>query len=152
EGTSTRNPWAVGSPPLLNLIAASNDARYSSSRLPFQGPATESALPGAQRRPVHLDPVAVRVKALERHVGRFIFPFRNGDAISLHVFHQRAHVNWRGGLEAGMQERRRRLDVSHRVQGQVEPVCIADDDSAVLILLGGGRVEAEIGRIEPLAT
>src|SRR5262249_32228199 len=45
---------------------------------------------GAQRLPVHLDPVAVRVKALDRHLGRFIVPFRNGDAISLHAFHQRA--------------------------------------------------------------
>jgi hypothetical protein len=42
-----------------------------------------------------------------------------------------------------MQEHRRRLDVPDRVQSQVEPVCIADDDSAVLILPGGGRVEAE---------
>jgi hypothetical protein len=50
-----------------------------------------------------------------------------------------------------MQERRRRLDVPKRVQSQVEPVCVADDDSAVLILLGGGRGEAEIGRKEPLA-
>ena len=64
---------------------------------------------------------------------------------------QRAHLSWRGGLEAGMQEHWRRLDVSHRVQSQVEPACVADDDSAVLILLGGGRVEAELSRIEPLA-
>jgi hypothetical protein len=65
--------------------------------------------------------VAVRVKALERHVGRFIVPFRNGDAISIHAFHQRAHVSWRGGPEAGMQERRRRLDVPHRCRARSNP-------------------------------
>src|SRR5271165_3491417 len=37
------------------------------------------------------------------------------------------------------------------MQRQVEAIRVADDDSAVLILLSGGRVEAEIGRIEPLA-
>jgi hypothetical protein len=34
EGTSTRNPRAVRSPPLLTLIAASNDARYSVIQTP----------------------------------------------------------------------------------------------------------------------
>jgi hypothetical protein len=65
--------------------------------------------------------VAVRVQALERHVGLFIVPFRNGDAISLHALQQRAHVSCLSGLEAGMQERGRRLDVLNRVQSQVEP-------------------------------
>jgi hypothetical protein len=93
--------------------------------------------------------VAVRVKAFERHVGRsFIVPFHDGDAISLHALHQRAHVSWLCGFEAGMQERRRWLDLPDRVQSQVEPVRVADDDSAVLILLSSGQVKAEIGRIE----
>jgi len=37
-----------------------------------------------------------------------------------------------------MQERRRWLDLPDWVQSQVEPVCVADDDSAVLILPSGG--------------
>jgi hypothetical protein len=95
--------------------------------------------------------VAVRVKAFERHVGCFIVPFHDGDAISLHAFHQCAHVGWLCGPEAGMQERWRWLDLPSRVQSQVEPVCVADDDSAVLILLSSGQVKAEIDRIELLA-
>jgi hypothetical protein len=50
-----------------------------------------------------------------------------------------------------VQEHRRRLDVLDGVQRKVEPVCVADDDRAVRVLLGGGRVEAEVGRIELLA-
>jgi hypothetical protein len=42
-----------------------------------------------------------------------------------------------------MQERGRRLDVLNRVQREVEPVCIADNDGAVGVLLRGGRVEAK---------
>ncbi len=75
-----------------------------------------AALLGAQRLPVHLNPVAVRVKALVRHVGCFIVPFHDGDAIILYAFHQRAYVSWRCGLEAGMQERWRRFDLPNRVQ------------------------------------
>jgi hypothetical protein len=63
--------------------------------------------------------VAVRVKAFEGHVGCFIVPFHNGDAISLHACHRRSHVNWLRGFEAGMQERWRWLDVPDRVQSQV---------------------------------
>jgi len=50
-----------------------------------------------------------------------------------------------------MQERWRWLDLPNRVQSQVEPVSVADDDSAFLIFLSSGRVKAEIGRIELLA-
>jgi hypothetical protein len=50
-----------------------------------------------------------------------------------------------------VQERWRWLDLPDRVQSQVEPVSVADDDSAVLIFLSSGRVKAEIGRIELLA-
>jgi hypothetical protein len=98
---------------------------------------------GAWWLPVHLDPVAVRVKAFERHVGCLIVPFHDGDVIGFHAFHQRAYVSCVCGLEAGMQERWRRLDVRYWVQRQVEPIRVADNDSAVLILLSGGRVEAE---------
>lgn len=117
----------------------------------LKDPAADFASPGAPRLPVHLDPVAVWVEAFERHVGCFIVPFHDGDAISLHAFHQRAHLSWPSGVEAGVQERRRRLDVPDWVQRQVEAICVADDDSAVLILLSGSRVEAEIGRIKLLA-
>ena len=51
----------------------------------------------------------------------------------------------------GRQERWRWLDLPNRVQSQVEPVRVADDDSAVLERLSCGRVKAEIGRIELLA-
>jgi hypothetical protein len=50
-----------------------------------------------------------------------------------------------------MQERGRRLDVGNRMQGKVEPVCVADNDGAVPVLLGGGRVKAEVSGIELLA-
>ena len=59
-------------------------------RILTEGSAADSASLDAQRLPVHLDPVAVRVKAFERHVGCFIVPFHDGDAISFHAFHQRA--------------------------------------------------------------
>jgi len=95
--------------------------------------------------------VAIGVQALERHVGWFIVAFHNGDAISVHAFHQRAHVSRVCGVEPCMQERRRRLDVPDRVQRQVEAIGVADDDSAVLTLPGGGQVEAGILRIELLA-
>jgi hypothetical protein len=72
--------------------------------------------------------VAVRVEALEPRVGGFIIPFHNGDAVSFHAVHQRAHVSWPCCLEAGMQERARRLDIRYRVQREVEPVSVADDD------------------------
>lgn len=62
-----------------------------------------------------------------------------------------AHVGGFGGPEADVQEGRRRLDVLGRVQRQVEPVRVADDDGPVLVLLRGGRVEAEVSRIELLA-
>lgn len=39
----------------------------------------------------------------------------------------------------------------NRVQSEVEPVCIADDDGAGGVLLGSSRVEAEVSRIELLA-
>jgi hypothetical protein len=63
--------------------------------------------------------VAIGVQAFERHVGWFIVSFHDGDAISVHAFHRRAHVSWLCGLEPGVQECRRRLDVSDRVQSQV---------------------------------
>jgi hypothetical protein len=63
--------------------------------------------------------VAVRVKAFERHVCRFIVPFCDGDAICLQALHQRAHVSGLCGPEAGMQERWRWLDLPDRVQSQV---------------------------------
>jgi len=50
-----------------------------------------------------------------------------------------------------MQERGQRLGVLNRVQRGIEPVCVADDDRAIRILLGGGRIEAEVSRIELLA-
>jgi hypothetical protein len=37
------------------------------------------------------------------------------------------------------------------MQRQLEPICVADDDRAVLILLSGSRIEAKISRIELLA-
>lgn len=49
-----------------------------------------------------------------------------------------------------MQERGR-LDIRDRAQRKVEAVCVPDNDRAVRILLGGGRVEAEVSRIELLA-
>jgi hypothetical protein len=93
---------------------------------------------GERRLPVHLSPVPVRVEALERRVGGFIIPFCDGDAVSVHAVHQRAHVGGLGGLEAGLQEGGRRLDVPDRVERKVEPVCVADDDGTVWVLLGGG--------------
>jgi len=50
-------------------------------------PAADFASPDAQRLPVDLDPVAVRVQALEPHVGCVIVAFHDGDAISLQAFH-----------------------------------------------------------------
>ena len=77
-------------------------------RILTEGPAADFASTGAQRLPVHLDPVAVWVEAFEPHVSRFIVPFHDGDASGLHASHQRAYISWLCGFEAGMQERRRR--------------------------------------------
>src|SRR5580698_1628303 len=128
-------------------LAAAPTAKMTDPRPPRRG-SPDSALPGERRLPVDLDPVAVRVEALERRVGRFIVPFNDGDAVSFHAVHQRADVSWPCGLEAGMQERGRWRDVPGRVQRKVEPVCVADDDRTVWVLLGGSRVETEVSRIE----
>jgi DUF971 family protein len=103
---------------------------------------------GRKALPVDLDPVAVRVEALERRAGRLIIAFHDGDAVCFHAFHQRAHVLWLCGPEAGMQEHGRRLDVLSRAQRKVEPVGVADDDRAVRVLLGASRVKTEVSRIE----
>lgn len=89
-------------------------------------------------------------QALECRIGRFIIAFDDGDAVSFHAFQQRAYVRRHCGFEAGMQERGR-LDIRDRAQRKVEAVCVPDNDRAVRILLGGGRVEAEVSRIELLA-
>jgi hypothetical protein len=47
-----------------------------------------------------------------------------------------------------MQEHGPRLDVLSRMQRKVEPICVADDDRAVWVLLGGSRVKTEVSRIE----
>ncbi len=87
--------------------------------------------------------MAVRIKAFERHVASFIVPFHDGYAIGLHAFHQRVHVGWLCGFEAGMQNAGDGPTSPNRMQSQIEPVDVADDDSAVLILLAGGRAEAK---------
>ena len=60
-------------------------------------------------------------------------------------------ASWLGGAEARVQELGQRFEVRDRVQREVEPLRVADDDGAVGILLGGGRVEAEVIRVEPQA-
>ena len=138
-------------PGFVSRLRGAAAARQTVLGILTEGPAAGFASRGARRLPGHLDPVAVRVQAFERYVGWFIVAFHNGDALGVHAVHQRAHLNWLCGLEPGMQERRRRLDVPDRVQGQVEAIGVADDDSAVRTLPSGSRVEAEIIRIELLA-
>ena len=73
------------------------------------------------RLPVHLDPVAVRVQALERRVGGFIVTFDDGDAVSFHAVQQCVHVCGGCGLEAGMQELGQRLDICYRCSARSNP-------------------------------
>ena len=105
--------WNLDPAPVFGEVP--QPARRSGAFSP-EDPAAVIALPGVRRLPVHLDPVAVRVKAFERHVGGLIIPFHDGDAISFHAFHQRAHLGRFSCFEAGVQERRRRLDVPDRMQ------------------------------------
>jgi hypothetical protein len=58
----------------------------------------------------HLDPAAARANAPESHAGRFLVAFHNGDAVGFHASHQPAQLIDLRGLQAGMQEPRRRLD------------------------------------------
>jgi hypothetical protein len=88
---------------------------------------------------VDFDPVAIRVETFERRVSRLVIALHDGDAVSFHAFHQHPHVCWFCGPEAGMQEHGRRLDVLSRLQRKVEPVCVADDDRTVWVLLGGSK-------------
>jgi hypothetical protein len=76
----------------------------------------------------HLDPAAARVNAPECRAGRFLVAFHNGDAVGFHASHQPAHLIEVRGLEAGMQEPRRRLDAPGWVQREAEPISLADDD------------------------
>jgi hypothetical protein len=47
-------------------------------------------------------------------------------------------------LNSECRDTERRLDVLSRVQREVEPVGVADDDGTVWILLGGSRVKTEV--------
>jgi hypothetical protein len=50
-----------------------------------------------------------------------------------------------------MTSSRLRIKAVDYSQRKVEAVCVPDNDRAVRILLAGGRVEAEVSRIELLA-
>ena len=79
------------------------------------------ASPGERRLPVHLDPVPVRVPALERDIRPFLVALHDGNAVRIHPGQQRPHLIRRRNPEPGVQERRGRLDVLGRVQREVDP-------------------------------
>ena len=85
----------------------------------------------------------VRVPALERDIRPFLVALHDGDAVRIDPGQQRPHLIRRRNPEPGVQERRGRLDVLGRVQREVEPIRVADDNRAILVLLCRGRVEAE---------
>jgi hypothetical protein len=51
-------------------------------------------------------------------------------------------------MEPEVHERLRRSGILPRVQRQVEPIRVLDDDRAVRIPLSGGRIKAELRRVE----
>jgi hypothetical protein len=61
---------------------------------------------------------------------------------------QRPHGIGVADLEAEVQELRQPGGVADSVQGEIEAVGVANDHRAVVVLLGGGRVEAEVRLVE----
>src|SRR5262249_13087170 len=72
-------------------------------------------------------------------------------AVALQARPQRMYRVGVGHGESEVEERRRRGRLRRRVQCQVEAVGVADDDRAVRVRLGGGRVEPEVRRVEAQA-
>jgi hypothetical protein len=104
------------------------------------------------RFPVHLYPVAVRVDALEGHYVRLVVVLDDLDRVRTHAVERVSNIRGSGEPEPEVQERLRRADVLRCVQREVEAVRVADDDRAIGVPLGGGRVETEVHRVEMLAS
>jgi hypothetical protein len=98
--------------------------------------------------PVHLDPVTVRVDALERHHAWLVVVLDDLDLVRSHLPERGADVIGAGQAETEVKKRLCRPGLLPGVQREVEPVGIADDDGAVGIPLRRGRLEAEIRRVE----
>jgi hypothetical protein len=101
--------------------------------------------------PVHLDPVTVRIEALERHHLRVVVMLDDLDPVRAHPPVRGADILARGEPEPEVQERLRLAGIVGGVQREVEAIPVADDDRAVGVTLRGSRVEPEVCRVEKLA-
>jgi hypothetical protein len=109
----------------------------------------ESAHRSLRRRlPVHLHLVAVWVPHLEGDVRRLVVTFGDADPACLHAGERATDGLWVGEPEAEVQEGRQWADVLAAMEGEVEAVRIADDNSTVVVSSSSCGVETEVLLVE----